>query len=170
MSSRAEQLEKRFVDLLNKRYPGGPAWTDPAFHCYSDLPTELQSWAAMSYFEQETSNGGLAQVFWNSCPNEKELLLLCERGYRMIGALKQAEAILAIRALFEKWNTEAVPYMRRASDGNEKAFGEWCTRYYLDGEHHLDALFFLAKPESPYLRRCQWVEENAGKLESYIDG
>ena len=170
MPSRADQLEERFVKLLNKRYPLGPAWTDPTFHCYCDLRPELQSWAAMSFFEQETSNGGLAQVFWNSCPNEKELLLLCERGYRMIGATKQVEAIPAVRALFEKWNTEAVPYMRRAIEGDEKAFGEWCTKYYLNGEHHPDALFFLSKDESPYRIRCQWLEANAAKVEPFIDG
>lgn len=169
MNAIAEQFEERFVDFLNDRYWRKPGWSDPKFHRYEDLPVELRYLVSMSYFEQQTSNGSLAQVFWNSYPNRYLMLRLCEEGYRMIGAPPQVAAIPRVVELFREWDSEASTYLRRHLEGDEEAFGEWCAKGYLGSGKGLDELFLLSDDESsPYFVRSRWVEKHVSELDAHL--
>jgi hypothetical protein len=169
MGASANEFETKFVDFLNDRYGDGPGWSDPEFHCYSELAPELRYLVAMSRLEQDTADGSLAQAFWNSSPNHMVLLSLCEEGYRMVGASRHSEALPRVKELFQGWVDEAAPYIRRAIAGDESAFGEWCGIRFASSDTELDKLFCLSEDaDSAWSIRADWIEQHVQSLEEHL--
>jgi hypothetical protein len=82
--SDGERVETMISDWLERNYPNGPTWYDPAEQQIS--PIEIKMIPACVAVEYNISNGGWAQFLWNCFPHWRAIIAEAKEGYLLIGA------------------------------------------------------------------------------------
>jgi hypothetical protein len=155
----ADQIESRVYKWFAQRYPGNP----PA-ECHEALPVELRAVLFTSVVEGEISNGGLAQLLWNTFHHWRAVLDDAENGYELFSAVENRDAVRAIRRIFEENEQECRDFLPT------RDCGKWCG--YANPimeplERKLES-FYFSFTGSGQLSRKAWVLANEKKLHKLL--
>ena len=163
-----EEINAQIWKWLERRFPVDTGWQDPEFHCYAAVPLEIALVPTHAALEYNISNGGWSQVLWNCFGCWRQLLTLGEKGYALIGATAQAEAIKELQILCEKNETECLRFMQLAARKNDFSyFGKFTSRSYGGSECDWEDLFFSSSGVSE--QRLAWLEEHEGLILAQIN-
>jgi hypothetical protein len=156
---RGIDVQERIYEWLSERYPEGPDWAQPGFHCFRACPLSIRMVPAIDSLESEVSNGAWGQLLWNTFPNWRELLETAIAGYELIGADSHAGAARQLTAKLEAHESDCALAQAAVADDESfnRAFGKFTSPGYVDVE--FSAQVTIANSDSD-TKRLAWLEAN----------
>ncbi|WP_075111691.1 DMP19 family protein [Noviherbaspirillum massiliense] len=119
---------------------------------------------AFDSVEEEITNGGWAQLLWNTYPNWRELLEIAREGYAYFGDDHRASTIAKLSKVFGEHENDCAKYMQKCIDEESfnKNFAEFTYRGYGSKPLYGEEIFFSDGP------RLTWLVEKRRVIEAVI--
>lgn len=145
--------------LVLERY--GPAdYHLRGFHCFNEIPLEWRMTVATDIFEEEVSNGGLAQFLWNVFYHYKTVLRDAGDGYQLVGATRHAAAINSCRAICSRFEQSCARHYAAAIESGDDGLDHF-DQWYEEAERPMhfpdEELFYCDAPIDVVAMRGRWI-------------
>lgn len=162
-----EEIEETVIDWLAERYPEGPDWQNPKFHCLETEPLLLKMIPAFQAIEYNLGNGGWSQLLWNCFGTWRRLLEIAAEGYELIGAKEQQDALKPLHEVLSRDEAECARYLQMAADeeGSE-TFAEYTSRSFAKPGYEWQSVFYY---DSGIIElRHAWLEAHAAEIQALV--
>jgi hypothetical protein len=170
--AQGERVQDLIYAWLEKNYPDGPDWDDPAFICGLHSAIEIRMIPAFDAIEYNLANGGWAQFLWNCFGAWRQFIDTAREGYSLIGGREQSEALEQLLILCERDEhqcEETLEKSEREDTGLTEDipyFAEFTKRSYSSPVKEWEKCFW--SESGIYQKRLAWLAVNEARVRKAI--